>query len=391
MTRWVGALAGIITLTYGLSTYAQKPPQAAVGTPGSAPVPSAGPAGLVFTRKDAESLVLPPPTKQLVVLCYALKYGGSSTQPFVLEPLEPGSERTRKAFTLSCKGAESDDVARSQCEVKAHWFWKKWDDTRTWNPCSVIDNDHPLLMRNELVIGIDPSEVTDRTRISAYSIAVTFQPGSAINSAPVRATFGAPAQASANAGALSPFFLAWPFELQGDVIPTVAVSAVYTPPTPADRWRPNTVYPEGAVVVPTFSNGHYYVATQSGVSTNQEPPLPMQNAAPTTKDGQLAWMDIGTSPPTGTSPQTGTPPAASPSPTPQPKILPWQPTHGYCQGDIILDVYNGHYYAETAASAAASGGGGCTANSDAAPSDPFPLTTSSSATVIVDGSIVWKA
>jgi hypothetical protein len=161
--------------------------------------------------------------------------------------------------------------------------------------CDRLDEKTPLLMRERLVIGIEANGVLDLTRLRILNLNVVNQQGVSINPTPIRPSFagGAPSGAPvAAAVARGPFFLPWPDRLPGDVIPTVSVSAIYTPPMPGTPWKPNTFYPEGSVVVPLKLNGHYYTALRAGLSS-QQPNWPVTEMAHVDEAGgaQLIWRD----------------------------------------------------------------------------------------------------
>jgi len=60
----------------------------------------------------------------------------------------------------------------------------------------------------------------------------------------------------------------------------------------AASWQPDTVYGQGATVVPTVSNGHLYTCTVAGTSGATEPAF-NQFAGTTTTDGTVTWMEAG--------------------------------------------------------------------------------------------------
>jgi hypothetical protein len=120
--------------------------------------------------------------------------------------------------------------------------------------CSAVDDDHPLLFGDFLVVAVaipDPANrgslaTTDTggfNRLLALSINVTTQAASPINPAPLRPTVepssgsGAGAATGAAGGGAPPtlampnlFYLKWPYSLLANVVPTLNISAVYQPP-----------------------------------------------------------------------------------------------------------------------------------------------------------------
>lgn len=192
------------------------------------------------------------------LLCFKLVYTYDSAQPFVLQRIVP---------PYSLRGQQ----------------------------CDIVDEKTPLMMRERLVIGIDASSVADLTRLSLLNLNLTNQAGNSINPTPIRPSFagGAPSAGPTTAAVpRGPFFLAWPDRLPGDVIPTISVSTIYTPPTPGAPWQPNTAYPVGSVVVPTKRNGHYYTALVAGLSS-AEPTWKIGSAAALSEKGApvLTWRD----------------------------------------------------------------------------------------------------
>ena len=191
-------------------------------------------------------------------------------------------------------------------------------------------------------------------------------------------------------------YLAWPYQLPGDVIPTFNVSLVYTPPTPGAIWQGNTFYPAGGVVIPRKNNGHYYSALTGGFSAlaPNEPDFPI-DTPDTVADGTLQWLDAGTSSPTvPASPGAGTAQSAggggggggggqgnaAGSAASKPQL--WFPNTHYLLGDTILNPDNGHYYTAIAATA------GFSSPKPTAQNDPFPSSTSQPQ-FLIDGQVQW--
>lgn len=331
---------------------------------GGGPLP-----GLSYADHDWPQLLKAPTVNNgRVVLCFKLKYTNSASQPFVLERVPATLADGSPSIPLRCEASGKaikdipDDDEREQCQqneskalptIKGHW-----------NACSTLNIDNPIQMRNVLAVEIDASEInTDDRRLRLLNINVTNQQGNPLNATPVRPSFSSAASSSQNAGGDRVYFLTWPYELPGDIIPTVSVNAIYTPPLPGAPWRPNTFYPAGSVVTSEYSNGHYYTAVKGGISSDITEPAFLVDPLPQIKDGDLVWVDSGTTLSSGA------------------KATAWIATHYYCIGDIVFDPYNGHYYTALNANVPASGGsctdpgaGVATAmRSGAVPADPFPI------------------
>jgi hypothetical protein len=60
----------------------------------------------------------------------------------------------------------------------------------------------------------------------------------------------------------------------------------------AASWQPLAPYPQGATVIPTASNGHFYTCTVAGTSGDIEPAW-NQFAGTTTVDGTVTWTESG--------------------------------------------------------------------------------------------------
>lgn len=270
-----------------------------------------------------------------------------------------------------------------------------------------VDSRHPLMMRGLLVVAVDARRVpTDRMR--SITMNLTTQQGSPIYPNPIRPSPGGASTApGAGPGGGAPgarvqlpkwgkiYYLVWPQQLQGDVIPTVSLSLAYTPPAPGTEWTPETVYPEGSVVTPKTDDGHYYTARRGGIS-GSDANGPVFQPAPTIKDpdnngvlgaGGVEWVDSGTTQPSNAPAAGGSqvsqaglgqqpcccPPAApaaqgattlqtcpvqQTAPTqqggpiqgsggPPGKQLPvptWAAKDAYKEGDVIFVPANGHYY-----------------------------------------------
>ncbi len=361
---WLAAISTTAWLgSSDASAQSRGAASAAAAGAGAAPSGGGSLAGVTFTRAEAESMILPPQGAR-TVLCYRLEYGHSAAQPLVLEPIVAGDAHEtgpRRPFRLSCEHGKGDSDHDEQCSGKPK---------ETWSPCSKLDPEHAMQMRQSLVIGIDPRDVVIDPQVQLFTLNVSYQPGSPINPNPIRPSYGAAATAYQNAGA-EPFFLTWPYALPGDAVPTVSVSMVFTPVMAGAPWREGRFYPTGSVVTPKYNNGHYYTAVAGGVSGDRPPTFPVAGA-PRTTDNDIDWQDAGTT----------QPPNA-------PRYQPWLPLHPYALGDVILDPYNGHYFVAIPHDCAPPGSS-CKTTSGGPPAHPFPLVPPAADEVINDGTVEWR-
>jgi len=216
-------------------------------------------------------------------------------------------------------------------------------------------------------------------------------------------------------------YLAWPYELQGDLVPTFNVNLVYTPPMPGAPWQGNTFYPAGSVVTSSRNQssvspttGHYYTALTGGFSSPEpgEPYFP-GDVPPTYNDGNLVWLDAGTTAPSTTATPgagsaqsgggggqgaggqgTGGGQAAGAGGGGAGKSQIWFPQTHYLLGDVILNPDNGHYYTVVKLTGGFSGPKPSSqpnqqATGKAPAADPFP-TTPGQTQILTDGQIQWE-
>jgi uncharacterized membrane protein YgcG len=202
-------------------------------------------------------------------------------------------------------------------------------------------------------------------------------------------------------------YLAWPYQLPGDVLPTFTVNMIYTPPTPGAPWQGNTFYPAGSVITSSANNGRYYTALTGGFSSTEpnEPLLPV-DVPPTTDDGDLVWLDAGANAPNvsaaggqqgggqgaggggasgggnqgGGGNQAGGGNQSGGNPTAG-KAQQWMARSHYQLGDTIVDPYNGHYYTMVRSR------GGTSGQPPNGQQDPFPQATPSP--TLRDGELLW--
>jgi len=201
-------------------------------------------------------------------------------------------------------------------------------------------------------------------------------------------------------------YLKWPYELPGDVTPSLNVNLVYSPPVPGAIWRGSTFYPAGSVVVPRQSNGHYYTALTGGLSALTDEPTLLGESPPKVPDGTLLWLDSGTSPPTvpsapgagsaqalgggqGTGQGGGQGGGQNAGGSSAGKAQLWFPNTHYLLGDVILNPDSGHYYTVVKSVEGFSGSKppGTGTNGSTA-KNPFTQSTSPAQT-LTDGEVQW--
>jgi len=276
--------------------------QGGAGGPGSSGSPAAnGPSGgfpgISWARAEWDSKLTVGPSKGDVLICYKLVVGNTAAQPYLLEPV------------------------RSLTNYHA-------------SPgCSALDSLHPIFMRQRLVIGIDVANVPIAS-LKLLNINVTNQQGVPINPNPIRPSFSPAAAGSENLAGPVVYFLIWPNQIPGDVLPTVSINTVYTPPVPGQAWQPQTVYLAGTVVTPTGQPSHFYVAITSGISDPPGNPPPFSTVQPgVVSEGttSIVWNEM-TAPPANT-----------------PGLQQWQPNTVVSVGGMVTPtVPTGHAYKATA-------------------------------------------
>jgi hypothetical protein len=354
------------------------------GQPGSQPTGGNASSlqGLSWANKTWDDNLGFPQIRKRVVACYTLVYGNSATLPFLLQPAKTTEQL--KSFRVACKvkngkPAEDDPEGKKQCAAQTAIDVSK----RTWCPCAHLTSDQPVLMGQNLVIGIDVSQVrTDRMKV--LNLNVTNQQGNPINPTPVRPSFSNSVTSSTNLAG-GPYYLAWPNEIPGESNATINVNVVYTPPVPGEKWFPATFYPAGSVVISAGGDGHYYSASVGGVSAEQANQAPAFRAAAVAqiRDGTITWIDSGNAAPQGAN--GGGPGNAGQANGSGTSV--WLPSTNYNRGQSVYDPYNGHYYLNLsgAANCPVPGGAATTpcGTSGLQPSDPFSLPT------ISDGTVVW--
>ena len=197
-------------------------------------------------------------TEGRAVICYKMAKTNSSAQPFVLQPLTQG-EIKGTGFDRPCKG-ESDHQGQGACKGSE----AKLDSH--WNACTSLDENHPLLMGQELVVGIEVSDLglsgVNVNQLKALNLNVTNQVSSPVNPSPVRPSFPS-TSAGGGAGGGSAAGLA------AGVAASAGIGDFWTPAGAVEpgtdthpRWMPSTVYYKGDVVA-DFSGRHLYRAEPS--------------------------------------------------------------------------------------------------------------------------------
>ena len=315
---WLGLLVALaMFLATTREASAQKGNAASSPSPSSGSTPASGGGGLQgisFATDSWNQKLTRVPTpgelgikkeKDIVVLCYKLITGNSAAQPFILE-----------SFPIQKTGSTPETIPN----------------------CTTLTPSQPLLMNQVLVIAIDMSAIPDNTlqRFKILNINITNQQGAPLNPTPIRpgiaATTATTPVQGFDATRNKVYYLTWPNPLPGDTIPTVSINLVYTPVAPALPWKPGTFYPAGSIVIPGTTpdiNGHYYLATKSGISKNPPPPdFSHGDVDVTVPDGSGGpiWHDMG---------------LVSVYPTPPT----WQPGVRYARDSrIVPSTDNGYYY-----------------------------------------------
>jgi hypothetical protein len=220
------------------------------------------------------------------------------------------SATAKPAFEIGKESLESDG--------KLAWIDVGTAGESTFPPiCTNINPSEPILMNQVISIAIDMSAILDATseRFKILNLNLTNQQGAPLNPTPIRpglaaSTATGPAISSATVGYSGPlnpatsqvYYLTWPNQLPGDTIPTIGVNLVYTPVAPALPWKAQTFYPAGSIVISkvessnsSTTNGHYYLALNSGTSSKSAPnfdaaavPVPIFTDGP-----GIGWKDMG--------------------------------------------------------------------------------------------------
>jgi hypothetical protein len=209
--------------------------------------------------------------------------------------------------------------------------------------CANVNPSEPLLMNQAISVAIDMTAipVATKDRFKILNLNLTNQQGAPLNPTPIRPGLAAPTATgpAVSGGAvgfsgLDParsqiYYVTWPNQLPGDTIPTITLNLVYTPVASALPWKDHTFYPAGSIVISksgresiSTTNGHYYLALNSGTSSNSSPDFGLAAAPiPIFADGPgVGWKDMGA-------------------------ILIWQASTPFADGAHIAPTpANGHYY-----------------------------------------------
>jgi hypothetical protein len=355
---------GIVFLT-ALCSSAQTPKSPGAGSQSGSS--GASLQGLSYDQLDWKNDLKLPKLREnkRIVACFQLHNAGNTAQPFVLVPIHPTSYKDINPiapFIQSCTTPPNE-------QDKAMNKWCGKHQQGSWSPCSLVDEKHPIMMGQTLVIGIDTGGVSI-DRLKVLNLNVTTAQSNPINPTPVRTSASVGGSTVSLGGQ---YYMTWPNPLPGDVIPTVSVNAVYTPPIAGEQWSKLTYYATGSVITSTDRNGHYYMAIAGDVSGSMEPKWSSGLPVAVT-DGDIIWVDSGMA-----SLAVGV------------KTLQiWLPTHPYNQGDTILNPYNAHVYVSISPNGTMSGG---------LPDNPLSLPilsakatqVASAPAEIKDGPVIWQA
>ncbi len=292
MDRQLRNCSHMITILWMFTAAAHCQTGPAKSTTGPAPPSLGSISGILYPLGTASTE--PPSGRDKQFVCYELVAGGSAAEPLSLLPT---------------------------------------DFPKTNITCANGSAPSPLFADKTLVIAIQamPNVITSVAFLNINVVAAAATPLNPAPMRPVQANTQAPAFHSHLAPLPSTYYFTWPVKLVGDTGLTLSVNAVYVGPAAGQAWQANTAYASGAVVTPSKSNGHYYVAENEGQSGSTEPPWVETPPTSDPSDQTLKWVDMG----------IGTPVGAGTIATP------WSPDKEYGAGSIILDSMNGHYYEAT--------------------------------------------
>jgi hypothetical protein len=289
-------------------------------------------------------------TKSVVIYCYTMKQNNTASVPFLLVP-------TQTNQPVNSRDSKPKDLCANQSRS--------------------FGNAPSLVMGKYLIFRVDMSEISPaiRDRIQTLNINIASQTGSSLNSQrgpTINPNIVLPSMAllsgepfsgckdyekagrppnyfrnmwlgsepigdafcySKDSKFQNVYYLAWPAPLVGDATPTVNINLIYTPVAPAIQWTADTFYPAGSIVVSNSTDGHYYLALNSGVSTTVIPPLADHVTRLTIfsdlpDSTGLFWQDMGLLP----SPDT------------------WTSGKAYALGAQVVppvSLSTGHYYQAT--------------------------------------------
>lgn len=189
---------------------------------------NAGPtSGVWYSTNDIPTTYIK--RKRQRTVCYKLVKidDETSLQPFALEP---STTITKACPTTAPNILAMDPQYRDACNGSTEIAPKSYIQN---GGCDIINQKHPLLSGQRLIIAIDPTKVADTAQIKGVVLNLSTQQGTPINAAPVRPVFAPPGLAPVKK--YSEWFLVWPFDLVGDMIPTITVNAVFRSPEAASE------------------------------------------------------------------------------------------------------------------------------------------------------------
>jgi len=179
-----------------------QPSQAGTNNQGAS---SQGLQGFSFAPEEWPLLDLPNVRNPIrtvggrTVVCYKLTKANSSSQPFILQRINLPSEVVATGFDRPCGKdgtGETDPQGRKDCI-------KNPQPDNHWNSCSTLSQTEALLMGQELVVGIDVSDLSESgvniNQVKLLNINVTTQQSTPLNPSPVRPSFPGTGGAGATA------------------------------------------------------------------------------------------------------------------------------------------------------------------------------------------------
>jgi hypothetical protein len=223
------------------------------------------------------------------VVCYKLTKANSATQPFILQRINLPSEVVGTGFDRPCgeKGkGETDTLGRKLCVTNPQ-------ADNHWNSCSPLDETHAILMGQELVIGIDVSDLSDSgvniNQLKLLNVNVTAQQSSPLNPSPIRPSFPGTAAGGATSSTGSAGEASQAGEKGG------WWTALPTRPAAWDgqrTWKACQYY-EKDTVVANSTRTRFYRATKS---FNSGPvlldPFPREQRPDRIQDGSVIWQEM---------------------------------------------------------------------------------------------------
>jgi hypothetical protein len=277
--------------------------------------------GLSFTPSEWPYMNLPNPrnpdvsfaAEGRIVVCYRLAKGNSVTQPYILQPVDP-ADLVSTGFYLPCGEKAEGPLAGGDLEGERLCKQQAEHETQHWTPCTELRANAPSLRANQiLVVGIDISglgqaglntklELTgpNLNQLKILNINVTNQQGSALNPAPVRASFPTTSNGGGASGGQAGSYGTYVRADTGGV--DVNAKWIYigarAPRSGASPWRANTTYENGQIVSDATGVDFYRFqlsrkARKTKESSGEEPqdPFPPEQAADWIIDGEVVWQE----------------------------------------------------------------------------------------------------